>query len=306
METLEIGEEPQIDRNAMESFFDANEPFYTTEVQDFDSNLPPSNHDSGINEYNNSSVEHICSSMKDNIQSIDTNRGKGARPSPVLADPEPGENLTMFDTGFMSTLHRAVSSTQEAPSPKNTFPPPPIDQKETCIQRLSELNTTLMKDHNRLIPCKLTSYFLFTDSDKTTAEYLSKTATGSGNQVAIGQMLHGAQQFIEMIEEFKRTLLAHCPPSPPSIGQNAEIEAKNLPLVDAITGQPTDGTKQGRIEARWNAFQSYFNKIQLLPFSTSPEVSEPHSPPQSTKIDLHVRIATSLHQSFLWLHPIQA
>ena len=23
-------------------------------------------------------------------------------------------------------------------------------------------------------------------------------------------------------------------------------------------------------------------------------------------IDLHVRIATSLHQSFLWLHPIQA
>ena len=23
-------------------------------------------------------------------------------------------------------------------------------------------------------------------------------------------------------------------------------------------------------------------------------------------IDLHVRIATSLHQSFLWLHPVQA
>src|SRR3978361_438887 len=44
-----------------------------------------------------------------------------------------------------------------------------------------------------------------------------------------------------------------------------------------------------------------FGRNQLLDGSISLSPLYPNS-----TIDLHVRIATSLHQSFLWLHPIHA
>src|ERR1700736_6234238 len=44
-----------------------------------------------------------------------------------------------------------------------------------------------------------------------------------------------------------------------------------------------------------------FGRNQLLDGSISLSPLYPNS-----TIDLHVRIATSLHQSFLWLHPIKA
>ncbi|ESO05439.1 hypothetical protein HELRODRAFT_92454, partial [Helobdella robusta] len=56
------------------------------------------------------------------------------------------------------------------------------------------------------------------------------------------------------------------------------------------------------IKKTWRlTYLKFENRNQLLDGSISLSPLYPN-----LTIDLHVRIATSLHQSFLWLHPIQA
>ncbi|KAJ3916413.1 hypothetical protein F5877DRAFT_91756 [Lentinula edodes] len=60
-------------------------------------------------------------------------------------------------------------------------------------------------------------------------------------------------------------------------------------------------TRNSSITKRFCYPEGNFGRNQLLDGSISLLPLYPNS-----TIDLHIRIATSLHQSFLWLHPDQA
>ena len=66
-----------------------------------------------------------------------------------------------------------------------------------------------MKDLNRLMTRKLACSILFTPSDKESAEYLFKTIDGSITQDnAIGRMLHGSEEFLEILQYLNQLPLA--------------------------------------------------------------------------------------------------
>lgn len=203
-------------------------------------------------------------------------------------------------SGFNSTSTSSASplsphvALQSHTASHNNSPGNPIDQKEACIQKLSELSASLMKDLNRLITCKLASSFLFTPSDKNTAGYLFKTVDRTTSQDnAIGRMLQGTEQFLEVLQEFKLPPLAPSPPSPPSPPFMAHRsdggDGGGFPGVDDVTGYLSDGSKEGRMEMRWNVLQSYFDRsnppVPTPPQSTS-DTSSLYSSGQPFKLDV--------------------
>lgn len=203
-------------------------------------------------------------------------------------------------SGFNSTSTSIASPTSPNAAPQSHLglhsnpPHTPTDQKEACIQKLSELSASLMKDLNRLITCKLASSFLFTPSDKTTAGYLFKTVDRTTSQDnAIGRMLHGTEKFLEVLQEFKLPLHAQSPPTPPSPPFMAHGsdggDSGGFPGVDDVTGHLSDGSKEGLMETRWNVLQSYFDRSNPLaptPPQSASETSSLYSSGQSFKLDV--------------------
>ena len=168
------------------------------------------------------------------------------------------------------------------PRPSKVWAPAATEQKETCIQKLSELSSSLMKDLNRIITCKLASSFLFTPSDKETAEYLFKTIDGSMSQDnAIGRMLHGSEKFLEILQCLNQLPSASSHPSPT---QSLESEGYDFPDLDYATEGSSEGSVEGRVEARWSMLQSYLDRpkppVLTTPSSSS---SEAHSGSSSVR-----------------------
>ena len=118
--------------------------------------------------------------------------------------PDTVSGPAQFEPTSTAFPRSSIPATALAPLPKSRlsidWAPAATEQKEAYIQKLSELSSSLMKDLNRIITCKLASSFLFTPSDKETAEYMFKTIDGSMSQDnAIGRMLHGSEKFLEIL-----------------------------------------------------------------------------------------------------------
>ena len=161
------------------------------------------------------------SARVDTAETTSPKRRRVTREPPVSrlegSEPAPGpmqfeSTSTPFPPGNIPATAPAQLSKA---GPYRDWTPAAMEQKEACIQKLSELSSSLMKDLNRIITCKLASSFLFTPSDKETAEYLFKTIEGSMSQDnAIGRMLHGSEKFLEILQYLNQLPLASSHPSP--------------------------------------------------------------------------------------------
>lgn len=124
----------------------------------------------------------------------------------------------------------------------------PIHRKEACIQKLSELSADLMKDLNRLITCKLACSFLFTPSEKNTAEYLFRTLDGSfSHDNAVGRLLQGTERFLELVQEYKQ-------PSHVTTPTQSPLDPSDF------SQSPTSTNAQERMESRWSLIESYLSR----------------------------------------------
>lgn len=149
-----------------------------------------------------------------------------------------------------------------------------ISKKEACIQRLSDLSANLMKDLNRVISCKLACSFLFAPSDKSTTDYLFRTADGSLCQnLAIGRMFQGTETFLEILREYEENSRFTSP-------MGSLFEPSNFP--QSVTDLPT--IPQQRMETRWSVMESYLRRSE--PPSTASESSDGSSVLESAGSDI--------------------
>jgi len=222
------------------------------------------------------------SARVDTGEAVSPKRCRVARDPPMsrLEGPETVPSPVRFEPTCTVFPRSSIPATAPAPLPKpgpsRDWAPAATEQKEACIQKLSELSSSLMKDLNRIITCKLASSFLFTPSDKETAEYLFKTIDGSMSQDnAIGRMLHGSEKFLEILQYMNQLSFASSHPSPT---QSLESAAYGFPDPDYATEGSSEGSVEGRVEARWTILQSYLDRpkppVLTTPSSTS---SEAHS-----------------------------
>nr|A0A7M4BDQ2.1 RecName: Full=Transcription factor ffsR; AltName: Full=Cytochalasans biosynthesis cluster protein ffsR [Aspergillus flavipes]QOG08942.1 FfsR [Aspergillus flavipes] len=113
----------------------------------------------------------------------------------IISEPIPGDDLPAG--GRPPTWFPARSRAGSTPSP--------TELKDACIQKLSDLSASLMKDLDLIITCKTASSFLFTPSDKTAAGYLFKTLDGSMTEDnAVARMLYGSERFLDIIKLFNQ------------------------------------------------------------------------------------------------------
>jgi hypothetical protein len=72
-----------------------------------------------------------------------------------------------------------------------------------CIQELTDLSSSLMKDLHRVVDCTLASSFLFSRLDSGPGEYLLTILDGRATEEsAIGRMLHSSEESLEIMQRF--------------------------------------------------------------------------------------------------------
>jgi hypothetical protein len=184
-----------------------------------------------------------------------------------------------FIGDLRSTIGSISTRLPSYPSERSTSPML-MNRKEAYMQRLSELSANLMKDLNRMIACKLACSFIFTPSDKKTAEYLFRTADGSLCQNnGISRLFQGTEKFLEILREYE----AHSQVTTP---MDDLLEPSNFgqSLIDH------SANPQQRIETRWSVIESYLGRSKppglITPTSTASETSENSSLSQSAIIDI--------------------
>lgn len=119
---------------------------------------------------------------------------------------------------------------------------------ELVYRSLSELDERLAP----LVGCKLASSFLLTCSDKSPADYFSKTLDGSTSQEnAIGRMLKGSEKFLEITELFNQW----AQPAPSFSDDPLEGEIPNFNVQKEAFHIP-EGDNQVQPERRWRTLQS--------------------------------------------------
>jgi hypothetical protein len=154
-----------------------------------------------------------------------------------------------------------------------------MNQREACIQKISDLSATLMKDLNRMNACKLACAFLFTPSDENTADFVFRTVDYSLFQKdSIGRIFQGAESFLEILHEYEKHLQVITP-------KNELFEPANNPK-----SPPNDpATPQERMEIRWSVFQTYLGRPKppgvMTPNSTT-ETYEKSTIPHISAIDM--------------------
>jgi hypothetical protein len=178
-------------------------------------------------------------------------------------------------------------SAQDIAAPSNTIeisamttpaPMTPDDRKDLCIQQLSDLSSSLMKNLNRLTTCSLATSFIFTRSDNHTAEYLFKAIDGSSSQDnAIGNVLQSTSEFIEILQKYRETLLDDVPPahSPP---RDEERTGGNSDKSD----NPEELNAEEETIRRWELLHSYKTRSRHQIFTTTP--SEPPHPKRQINV----------------------
>jgi hypothetical protein len=138
----------------------------------------------------------------------------------------------------------------------------PEERKEICIQKLSDLSASLMKNLNRLLTCSLATSFIFTPSDENIAEYLFKTIDGSsGQDNAIGTVLHSIEQFLQIFRDFRQALVDVAPQS--SIDPVVEKGDTDASLdFDSQPGQFPEASSEEESVRRFKLLNSYKDRIR--------------------------------------------
>lgn len=197
--------------------------------------------------------------------------------SGLASSKSPGQLDSIED--LRSTIGLISTRLPDYPSERSTSPML-MNRKEACMQKLSNLSANLTKDLNRMIACKLACSFVFTPSDKKTAEYLFRTADGSLCQNnGIGRLFQGTERFLELLQEYE----AHSQVTTP-IDDLCEPNNFAQSLIDHSTNP------QQRIETRLSVIESYLSRSKppgmITPTSTASETSDKSSLSQSAIIDI--------------------
>jgi hypothetical protein len=135
----------------------------------------------------------------------------------------------------------------------------PEDQKETCIQKLSDLNAELMKNLNRLTTCSVATSFIFKPSDNDTAGFLLRTIDGSsGQDNAVGKVLRSTEQFLQILRDFRQSLLDVAPPNDKQY-EGQIIESGDFPNYSSSSSEVF--TEEESLQ-RYKLLQSYSDTVR--------------------------------------------
>ncbi|KAL2371750.1 hypothetical protein BDBG_08790 [Blastomyces gilchristii SLH14081] len=160
----------------------------------------------------------------------------------------------------------------------------PIGLKDACIQKLSDLNATLMKDFHRAEILKHSCTYLFDSPDKVMPEYLHATLEKSViEEDSVGNMLRGSEQFLEIIRLCKRTaaLSLELPPEAYPESKAAHENGLKDPAIEP------EISPEERIARRWEVLRAGFHRSKAPPASllaTSSSSSSLLTPP-ALKLD---------------------
>ncbi|KKZ67409.1 hypothetical protein EMCG_06937 [[Emmonsia] crescens] len=160
-----------------------------------------------------------------------------------------------------------------------------IGLKDACIQQLSDLSVTLMKNLHRVEVLKRACSFLFDSPDKVTTEYLYATLEKSViEDDSIGNMLRGSEQFLGIIRLCQRTAVASMDPSPNTASEG------NSPHYSDPGG--LEVSPEERLSERWKVLQSGFSRSKAPPTSPlkTPASSSNDLPPSVLKLDAHTTL----------------
>jgi hypothetical protein len=178
-----------------------------------------------------------------------------------------------------STIESISTRLPGYPSERSTSPML-MNEKEACMQKLSNLSENLVKDLNRMVACNRACSFVFTPSDKKTAAYLFRTVDGSLCQNnGIGRLFQGAERFLELLQEYE----AHSQVTTP---MDDLFEPNDF--AQSLIGRSTN--PEHRMETRWSVIESYLGRSKppgmIPPISTASESSDNSSLPQCPIIDI--------------------
>lgn len=208
----------------------------------------------------------------------------------IISEPIPGDDLPAG--ARPPTWFPARSRAGSTPSP--------TELKDACIQKLSDLSASLMKDLDLIITCKTASSFLFTPSDKTAAGYLFKTLDGSvTDDNAVARMLYGSERFLDIIKLFNQ--LPSLPSSSLSMPAAAAAAAAAAASYGTGSSRPTDPddayyysdleetndirsrnpTPEDRGNEQWSILQAYLGRTSQGP-GPGPN-PQPHSHGSSSR-----------------------
>ncbi|KAH8723146.1 hypothetical protein GQ44DRAFT_621239, partial [Phaeosphaeriaceae sp. PMI808] len=156
--------------------------------------------------------------------------------------------------------NRTSSTTSSNWSNKST-----TERRDGCIQELTDLSSSLMKDLHRVVGCKLASSFLFTRSDNGPVEYLFKTLDGSVTEEnAIGRILKGSEKFLEIMQLFNELNQ----PTTPFLDNSLNGDSLDFNVLDNPFDSPQNNN-EAQFERRWRILQSYLDRKNATPNAPS-------------------------------------
>jgi hypothetical protein len=201
--------------------------------------------------------------------------------SRIVRDQDSSDKSLMQPQGTLESNNDAITT----PKPASLTSLTPEDKKELCIQRLTDLSASLMKNLNRFRTCTLATSFVFTASDNNTAEYLFKTMDGSSSQDnAIGKMLQSTEEFVQILKEFRETLLDVAPP-PYSAKDEERREQESCSDLEDQQMQSTVLNTEEETVRRWELLHTYKNhtRHQTLTSQSEPALKRP----PNAKLSIH-------------------
>lgn len=180
-------------------------------------------------------------------------------------------------------------------------------QREVCIQKLSDLGASLMKNLNRLSTCSLSTSFIFTPSNRNAEEYLFRAMDGSTPQDnAIGKVLHSTEEFLKILQNFRHSLLD----LPPLSNYQEENESDHNQQSTYTTESMRELNGGDEMLRRWNMLHAYKDRPQKFDDShgihaiSSPVVGQPirlSIPSNLTILTCYICILKSFENIFVSL-----
>lgn len=267
---------------------------------DLDAPMPPTLMDTCTDlQEHNDGMQFSSTTLMD-IMDMHANRpfdsGDSLIPSP--RDPqrqEGNEPASALQKHVSQHQHRFNPSSAEDLFMDGNFPiaaPPyvltPDAQREICIQKLSDLGASLMKNLDRLSTCTLSTSFIFTPSDRNAEEYLFRAIDGSSAQDnAIGKVLCSTEEFLHILQDFRHALL-DIPPN--SRHQEEEKGSGHTPESNSTPGS-LRGTNDGEeVLRRWDLLHIYKDR----PRNHNDSQVTHANPSSSTENPTHLSIPSTL------------